>query len=111
MPAPTREVKKLFYTIDEVAKRYRVDKSKIRYYEDKFELKISKNQYSGERQFTDRDLDIFDRIFLLVEKEKYTLEGAKIQLHKRMDVLDKRGYLIRRLNKLKDFLKTLEEEL
>lgn len=112
MPPPRKGIQKLFYSTEEMAQRYNVEKSKIIYYKDKFELEIKqRGSKNNELLFTERDIQIFDRIFQLVEKEKYTIEGAKIQLRKRMDTIDIRDELIRKLTYLKEELLKIEKEL
>jgi DNA-binding transcriptional MerR regulator len=112
MPPPRKGIQKLFYSTEEMAQRYDVDKSKITYYKDKFELSIKqRGDKNNELLFTERDIQIFDRIFQLVDVEKYTIEGAKIQLRKRMDAVDMRDEMLEKLNYLKETLLKIEKEI
>jgi DNA-binding transcriptional MerR regulator len=112
MPPPRKGIQKLFYSTEEMAQRYDVEKSKIIYYKDKFELTIKqRSDKNSELLFMQRDVLIFDRIFQLIYEEKYTIEGAKIQLKKRMDTIDIREEMIGRLTFLKEELLKIEKEL
>lgn len=74
------DITKIYWSISEVAEKFSVSQSLIRFWEKEFdELKPKKNQ-SGNRMFTKKDLDTFENIFHLVKTEGMTLEGAKKKL-------------------------------
>ena len=50
---------KIFWDINEVAAKYGVNASKIRFYEKDFDLKIKRDR-SGDRQFTKDDIEKID---------------------------------------------------
>lgn len=71
------EEKKMYYSIGEVADKYGVNTSLIRFWEKEFSiLKPHKNK-KGNRLFTQKDLDNIDKIYELVKVKGLTLTGAK----------------------------------
>ncbi len=71
---------KLYYTIGETAKIFQVNPSLIRFWESEFkELKLKKNN-RGNRLFTPKDIQTFNKIYTLIKEKGYTLEGAKKEL-------------------------------
>ncbi|MCB0819325.1 MAG: MerR family transcriptional regulator [Bacteroidetes bacterium] len=102
---------KLFYTIGEVAARYDVNTSLIRFWEKEFDIiKPGKNK-KGNRLFTKSDLKNFDLIFHLVKERGYTLEGARQKLKAPKEDLDLNLELVRRLEKVKSFLTEVKNAL
>ncbi len=68
---------KLFYSIGEVAEKFQVAHSLIRFWEKEFaEIKPKKNA-KGNRQFTQKDIAYFEKIYHLVKVQGFTLEGAR----------------------------------
>jgi DNA-binding transcriptional MerR regulator len=68
---------KLYYTIGEVAEMYHVKHSLIRFWEKEFGIIHLHKNNKGNRLFTKKDLQTFDKIYNLVKVQGYTLEGAK----------------------------------
>lgn len=68
---------KLYYTIGEVAKMYQVKHSLIRFWEKEFGIIHLHKNNKGNRLFTKKDLQTFEKIYNLVKVQGYTLEGAK----------------------------------
>lgn len=68
---------KLYYTIGEVANMYKVKHSLIRFWEKEFAIINLHKSSKGNRLFTKKDLETFDKIYQLVKVQGYTLEGAK----------------------------------
>jgi DNA-binding transcriptional MerR regulator len=70
-------LKKLYYSISEVAKLTDLEQYILRYWETEFdELKPSKNR-AGNRIYTNKDIKLIFHIKKLLRDEKYTIEGAK----------------------------------
>lgn len=74
------EVERLYWRIGDVAERYHVAASLIRFWETEFEILKPRKNFKGNRQFTKEDIDQIGVIHLLVKTEGYTLKGAKRQL-------------------------------
>ena len=80
MPYKEKETTKVYYTIGEVAKMFKVNNSLIRFWEKEFEsIKPQKNK-KGNRLFTVNDIETFKKIFHLVKDRGFTLDGAKKKL-------------------------------
>jgi DNA-binding transcriptional MerR regulator len=70
-------IKKLYYSISEVAKITDLEQYVLRYWESEFEqLKPQKNR-AGNRIYTNRDIKLILYIKRLLRDERYTIEGAK----------------------------------
>ena len=77
MPTLKKNIDKLFYTIGEVAERYNVNVSLIRFWEKEFDILKPKKNKKGNRLFRKKDIENIDIIFHLVKERGFTLEGAK----------------------------------
>jgi len=70
-------IKKLYYSISEVSKLTGLEQYILRYWETEFpQLKPQKNR-SGNRIYTNKDIDLIIRIKKLLRDKKYTITGAK----------------------------------
>jgi len=72
-----KELKKLYYSIGEVAKMFDVNTSLIRFWEKEFPGINPKKNKKGNRLFTPKEIQVIDRIYELVKEQGYTLDGAK----------------------------------
>jgi DNA-binding transcriptional MerR regulator len=79
----TSTLTKLYYTIGEVADMFGVNTSLIRFWEKEFSIINPKKNKKGNRLFTVKDIENFNRIYDLVKIKGYTLEGAKKALKKK----------------------------
>ncbi|MNU87049.1 HTH-type transcriptional repressor YcgE [compost metagenome] len=68
---------KLYYSIGEVAAIFDVNTSLIRFWEKEFTVIQPKKNKKGNRLFTVKDIEHFNKIYQLVKEQGYTLEGAK----------------------------------
>ena len=73
----TTSLTKLYYSIGEVAKIFDVNTSLIRFWEKEFTIIQPKKNSKGNRLFTVKDIEHFNKIYQLVKLEGYTLDGAK----------------------------------
>lgn len=73
----TSTLTKLYYSIGEVAKLFDVNTSLIRFWEKEFTQIQPKKNSKGNRLFTVKDIEHFNKIYQLVKLEGYTLDGAK----------------------------------
>lgn len=74
MPAGIR---KLYYSIREVSERTGLKPHVLRYWESEFEELRPKKNRAGNRAYTERDIEVVERIQALLRDEKYTIEGAR----------------------------------
>ena len=70
------ELKKLYYSIGEVARIFDVNTSLIRFWEKEFPSVKPKKNKKGNRLFTPKDIVKLDKIYTLVKEKGYTLDGA-----------------------------------
>ncbi len=78
----SKPVKKLYYSIGEVAEITGLKPYVLRYWETEFsELEPSKNR-AGNRTYRDGDIELLFQIKDLLYNQKYTIEGARQQLAK-----------------------------
>ncbi len=95
----------------EIAQKYEVKHSLIRYWEKEFDIIKPKKNKKGNRLFTKKDLEAFDLIFELVKKKGYTLEGAKQKIKEDKSGRYKKDEMVARLKGIKSFLLELESQL
>tara|TARA_X000000368_G_scaffold413777_1_gene402418 strand:+ start:387 stop:722 length:336 start_codon:yes stop_codon:yes gene_type:complete len=111
MPKLRTKVEKLFYPIGEVAKKYNVNVSLIRFWEKEFDILKPKKNKKGNRMFTKKDMGNLDIIYHLVKERGFTLEGAKKKLtENKSDTIDNIT-IISKLKELKSFLVEMRDEL
>jgi DNA-binding transcriptional MerR regulator len=111
MPKLKTKVEKLFYPIGEVAKKYNVNVSLIRFWEKEFDILKPKKNKKGNRMFTKKDMGNLDIIYHLVKERGFTLEGAKKKLKEnKSDTIDNIT-IINKLKELKSFLVEMRDEL
>ncbi|MBT5858903.1 MAG: MerR family transcriptional regulator [Flavobacteriales bacterium] len=111
MPKLRTKVEKLFYPIGEVAKKYNVNVSLIRFWEKEFDILKPKKNKKGNRMFTKKDMGNLDIIYHLVKERGFTLEGAKKKLKEnKSDTIDNIT-IINKLKELKSFLVEMRDEL
>ena len=70
------ELKKLYYSIGEVAQMFDVNTSLIRFWEKEFPALKPKKNKKGNRLFTPKDIVKIDKIYTLVKVKGFTLDGA-----------------------------------
>ena len=111
MPKVKSKIDRLFYPIGEVAKKYNVNVSLIRFWENEFDILKPKKNKKGNRLFTQSDIKNLDIIFHLVKERGFTLEGAKKKLKEnKKDTID-HVTIISKLKEIKQFLVDLKNEL
>jgi DNA-binding transcriptional MerR regulator len=80
----TEELTKLYYTIGEVSDMFRVNPSLIRFWEKEFPVIQPKKNKKGNRLFTPKDIENFNKIYYLVKEKGYTLDGARKALKEKI---------------------------
>ncbi len=107
------DLKKLYYTIGEVADMFEVNTSLIRFWEKEFPTIQPKKNKKGNRLFTPKEIGKIEEIYRLVKEEGYTLEGAKKALRSK-NVIEptasenSNDELLNRLEKVKEKLLSLK---
>jgi DNA-binding transcriptional MerR regulator len=108
-------LKKLYYTIGEVAEIFQVNTSLIRFWEKEFKHIQPKKNKKGNRLFTPSDIQNINKIYELVKVKGYTLEGANKVLKSKQTLpieqesIDQTANVIQRLEIIKLKLLALKE--
>ena len=102
---------KMYYGIKEVADMFGINASKIRYYETKFETLEPKKKRSGDRAYSQSDIDHLREILDLIDKQKFTIPGAQEYLKARAERQRENARYIRKLEKIKTFMERLRDGL
>jgi DNA-binding transcriptional MerR regulator len=104
------EIEKTHFTIGEVSKLLNVAPSVIRFWEKEFsQLKPQKSK-GGTRNFSQKDLQLLQRIYHLLKVEGFTLQGARERL-KAGNAMADIDEIKEKLNKLRGFLVDLKKQL
>ena len=111
MPTLKKNIDKLFYTIGEVAERYNVNVSLIRFWEKEFDILKPKKNKKGNRLFRKKDIENIDIIFHLVKERGFTLEGAKRKIKENKNETNDNVLIIKKLKEIRKFLVTLRDQL
>ena len=111
MPKIKTEITKLFYSIGEVAERYKVNVSLIRYWEKEFDILNPKKNKKGNRLFTEKDIKNLDIIYHLVKERNFTLKGAKKKLRENKNDTINNIEIINKLKEVRQFLVNLRNKL
>ena len=106
------KVKKLYYSIGEVSTLTNLKPYVLRYWETEFsQLKPSKNR-AGNRIYRQKDIETLLKIKNLLYKQKFTIDGARINLSKKIGTSELEKINLAKKNKellslLKDRLKVI----
>ena len=72
--------KKLYYKIGEACKKLEIQPYVLRYWETEFPFLSPNKSKSGQRVYSDHEIDVIRRIKELLYEEGYTIAGAKKKL-------------------------------
>lgn len=111
MPYKEPEIKKLYYSIGEVADMFDVNTSLIRYWEKEFDVIKPKKNKKGNRMFTPEDVENFHIIYHLVKEKGLTLKGAKLKMKENREDTLNNFEIIKRLQNIKAMLLEIKSEL
>ena len=111
MPYKEKEPEKLFYTIGEVAKKFKVNTSLIRFWEKEFDILKPKKNKKGNRLFTKEDLDNLHIIYHLVKERGFKLDGAKNKLKQNKEEVVDSVEMVKALKNIRGFLVEMKESL
>lgn len=75
-------MQKLYYSISEVSEIVAEEQHILRYWEKEFNLLKPKKNRSGNRTYSEKDLQMIKSIKKFIREEKLSLKGAKEQLAK-----------------------------
>lgn len=102
---------KRYYSISEVADMFGVSKSLIRFWESEFEILKPHKNSKGDRRFTQQNLEQLQTIYHLVKERGFTLSGAKQEIKDRQQREKEKKEIIETLERLKEGLNGLKDEI
>lgn len=114
MPYKEKEIEKLYFTISEVAQKFNVATSLIRFWETEFDILKPRKTAKGNRLYSKKDIENFSLIYHLVKEKGYTLDGAKKKLKEGVSVDAtniNNAEIVTHLKNIKKFLETMYNEL
>lgn len=111
MPYKERDITKLYYSMGDVTRMFDVNASQIRFYEREFEILQPKKNKKGNRLFSPDDVENLKIIFSLLKDKGFTLQGAKDHLKNNKSEVKENQKVIDSLERLKQFLLEVREQL
>ena len=100
---------KRYYSIGEVASKFNVNPSLIRFWEQEFKLLNPKKNSRGNRKFTNTDIENINKIYFLLKEKGYTIQGAKDFI--RNEKTSKKLDIVSKLKQIKDKLLEIRDQL
>ena len=100
---------KRYFSIGEVASKFNVNPSLIRFWEQEFKILNPKKNSRGNRKFTKKDIENLNKIYFLLKEKGYTIQGAKdyISNEKSSNQLN----IVNKLKQIKNKLIKIREQL
>ena len=100
---------KRYYSIGEVASKFNVNPSLIRFWEQEFKLLNPKKNSRGNRKFTNTDIENINKIYFLLKEKGFTIQGAKDYI--RNEKTSKKLDIVSKLKQIKDKLLEIRDQL
>ncbi len=106
------EEDKLYYSIGEVAARFKLNESTLRFWEKEFDIiKPRKTNGGTRRYYTKEDISQVSLIYHLLKERGMTLAGAKKKIKENKSLTIKNHDVIERLKQIKEELLSIRDEL
>ena len=99
---------KLYYSISEVAKKFNINESTLRYWESEFPQLKPKTNSKNARQYTDKDIEQIKVIYNLVKVRGFKLAAARKLLTENKMGVAKSAEVLETLMNVRDQLKDLK---
>jgi len=103
--------KKLYFSINEVAKMFGLNASNLRFWEKEFNIIKPRTNKKGTRFYTQADIENIKLIHYLVREKGLTLEGARKRLKNNLAEVKRNAEITERLLKLKQELLDIQQEI
>jgi DNA-binding transcriptional MerR regulator len=104
-------IQKKYYSIGEVAEMFKINPSSLRYWETEFSIIKPKKNRKGNRLYTQQDIEHIRTIYHLVKEKGYTIAGAKEIIKNNLQKAKDLASTIKSLEKIKNFLIELKNNL
>ena len=105
------EYEKQYYYISEVAAIFKINPSKLRYWETQFPHLLPKRLSTGARKYTPIDIEKIRTLVDLIHTKGMTLEGAKLALNSRGNEKNPHQTVINQLLDIRKGLQALNDDL
>ena len=102
---------KMYYSIGEVAKMFKVNESLLRYWEKEFPIIKPRKASGNVRQYKKEDIENIRLIYHLVKEKGLTLQGAKQRLKDNKSYAANTAEVVNRLKQLRQELVELKNAL
>ncbi len=103
---------KLYYSISEVAEKFQVSETLLRYWEKEFPTYITPRKSGRQiRQYTEENIEQVRLIFHLVKEKGMTLQGARQILKNNKTATIQTMDVINKLKAIREELLTMKKEL
>ena len=104
-------MERLYYSITEVAGKFKVNASLLRFWEKHFHTIKPRKDAKGTRYYSDADIAAIKQIYFLLREQKLTIAGAKEKLRDKKDSIAKNQELHERLSFIRKELMELKAML
>lgn len=104
-------MEKIYYTISEVAERFHLEQSTLRFWETQFRQLRPHRSSKDTRRYTQADIDLVATIIYLKDECHLTLDGVRSRLDSTYDADKKKAKVIERLRSIRSELVAIRREL
>jgi len=111
VPYKKPKIEKVFYSIGEVADLFGVNTSKIRFWENEFDILKPHKNNKGNRMFTLDDIENLKLINHLLKERGMTIKGAQKKLKENKEDTLQNFEVVSRLQEIRQMLVDIKDEL
>ena len=111
MPYRKPKIEKVFYSISEVADLFGVNTSKIRFWENEFDILKPHKNAKGNRMFTKEDIENLKLIYHLLKERGMTIKGAQQKLKDNKEDTLQNFEVVKKLQDIRQMLVDIKEEM
>jgi Predicted transcriptional regulators len=104
-----RKIKKVHYSIREVADMFNLNTATLRFWEKEFDSIRPKKTESGARFYKQEDIDAIKLVYFLVKERGMTLAGAKQKLKDNKTLTIRQEEIVSRLKQIKEELTSIKD--
>ena len=103
---------KLYYSIAEVAQKFGINESTLRYWEQEFPYLKPKTRGAGKvRQYSEKDIEQIQLIYNLVKVRGFKIAAAKKIINSNRTGADKTAEVLSKLIEIRDELQLMKKQL
>ena len=103
---------KLYYSIAEVAQKFGINESTLRYWEQEFPYLKPKTRGAGKvRQYSEKDIEQIQLIYNLVKVRGFKIAAAKKTINSNRTGADKTAEVLSKLIEIRDELQLMKKHL